>query len=137
MQTLHASTVAVDGRAVLITGASGSGKSALALQLMAHGAQLVADDRTLVECDGESIVASCPAAISGLIEARGAGILNAEPSGPVPVALVVDLDHVAVARLPAARTFDILGRAVPCLHKIDASHFPAAILQYLRWAAQE
>ena len=40
---LHASCVAVAGRAVLITGPSGSGKSSLALTLLAHGAALVAD----------------------------------------------------------------------------------------------
>jgi len=43
--TIHASCVAVDGKGLLITGASGSGKSALALQLMAFGAHLIADDR--------------------------------------------------------------------------------------------
>ena len=42
---LHATCIAWQGRGVLIRGPSGSGKSALALGLMAHGAVLVADDR--------------------------------------------------------------------------------------------
>ena len=41
---IHASAVALDGRALLIVGPSGSGKSALALRMMAHGATLVSDD---------------------------------------------------------------------------------------------
>jgi transcriptional regulator with AAA-type ATPase domain len=36
-ETLHASTVALDGRAVMISGPSGSGKSDLALRLLDRG----------------------------------------------------------------------------------------------------
>ena len=45
---LHATAVAVAGRGLLIRGASGSGKSGLALEMMARGAQLVSDDRVIV-----------------------------------------------------------------------------------------
>ena len=47
-ETLHASTVALDGRAVLISGPSGSGKSDLALRLLDRGFTLVSDDQTIV-----------------------------------------------------------------------------------------
>ena len=46
--TVHGTTVARAGRAVLILGASGTGKSALALQMIALGARLVADDLSLI-----------------------------------------------------------------------------------------
>ena len=78
--TLHASCVALDGRGVLILGRSGAGKSSLALELMALGARLVADDRTVLHADDGAPVASCPPAILGKIEARGVGILAADPS---------------------------------------------------------
>lgn len=55
---LHASCVALDGRGLLILGPSGSGKSALALELMALGADLVADDRTEIEGQGPDLVAA-------------------------------------------------------------------------------
>ena len=38
LQTVHGSCAALDGRAILILGPSGSGKSALALALMSLGA---------------------------------------------------------------------------------------------------
>ena len=52
---LHATTVALAGQGVLILGPSGSGKSGLALQLMAMGAELVADDRTIVTARGSTL----------------------------------------------------------------------------------
>lgn len=116
----------------MITGSSGSGKSGLALDLMAHGARLVSDDRVVLSRDGRAITASAPDAISGLIEARGIGLLNAETSDPVPLALVVDLDQTETARLPEARQTVLLGRKVALLWKVDSPHFPAALVQYLK-----
>jgi len=82
--TLHASCVALQDKGLLILGPSGSGKSALALQLMALGAVLVADDYTdLVRCD-DRVIARCPAALRGLIEARGIGILRADTVAQAP-----------------------------------------------------
>ena len=46
--TIHASAVALGPVGLLIMGASGSGKSSLALELMARGAKLVADDQVVV-----------------------------------------------------------------------------------------
>ena len=67
---LHATTIALDGAGLLILGPSGSGKSSLALQLMAAGAVLVADDRTDLCRQGDAIVASCPPALLGRIGGR-------------------------------------------------------------------
>ena len=129
---LHASCVAIDGRAVLIKGPSGSGKSALALNLMALGCDLVADDQTALTATPEGVLASCPDPIRGMIEARFVGLLRAHAVGPVPVALVVDMGQVETDRLPPIRTTTILGVPFPVAHKIEMHHFPAAIVQYLR-----
>ncbi|MCV3271583.1 HPr kinase/phosphorylase [Roseobacter sinensis] len=129
---LHASTVAHNGRAALIIGAAGQGKSSLALQLMAFGAELVADDRTQVTREGSALWASAPDAIAGLIEARGVGLLNADFAPRAELCLVIDMDHLENDRLPPVREHKIAGIALPCLHKVDSPGFPAAVLQYLK-----
>lgn len=131
-QTLHASCVAVGGKGVLILGASGAGKSALALQLMAYGATLVSDDQTILTlCDGHPF-GQAPETIRGKIEARGVGILSAGHAGPVPLSLVVDMDRLEEARLPPMRKIYVAGAALSLLHKVENAHFPASVLQYLK-----
>ena len=127
----HASCVALSGRAVLITGASGSGKSALALGLMTRGAGLISDDRTILTRQGSDIVASCPEPIRGLIEARGVGLLNATPHPPASVCLVVDLDRTETERFPPHRDVTILAISLPLINKVESSHFIDAVLLYL------
>ncbi|WP_435140565.1 HPr kinase/phosphorylase [Pseudopelagicola sp. nBUS_19] len=90
---LHASCVSFDGRAVLITGVSGCGKSGLALQLMALGASLVSDDQTEIALRDDFLIARAPVAIRGIIEARGLGILNAETVEQARVVLMIDMDR--------------------------------------------
>jgi HPr kinase/phosphorylase len=131
-EVLHATAVSLAGRALLILGPSGSGKSALALELMALGAGLIADDRTVLTLRDGHPVASAPAVLAGRIEARGIGILAAAPATPAPVVLAADLGRRETERLPPERRIDLLGVAIPLVHKVDGPHFPAALLQYLR-----
>src|SRR3954467_1212574 len=84
-ETVHASTVASEGRAVLITGPSGSGKSDLALRLLDRGFTLVSDDQTLLKRSGTRLIASAPPTIVGKLEVRGIGIIDLETVGDVPV----------------------------------------------------
>ncbi|WP_299048074.1 serine kinase [uncultured Tateyamaria sp.] len=128
---LHASAVAVDGQGVLILGASGSGKSSLALQLIALGAALVADDQTVLTVRSGAVHLSAPETIAGLIEARGVGLLRV-PVDQAPLALVIDLDRAETQRLPLAHSMTLLDRHFPCLHKVDNAAWPAAILLYLK-----
>jgi serine kinase of HPr protein (carbohydrate metabolism regulator) len=111
---VHATTVAIGGRAVLLRGPSGSGKSDLALRLIDAGAELVADDQTALWRDGDAILARAPESIAGLIEARGVGILRIGSLPAARLALIADL--VApdrVERLPEPSSETILGVAIP------------------------
>ena len=135
---LHASAVALDRRALLITGPSGTGKSSLALALLALGAMLVSDDRTMIlpRADGPPLAAA-PAPIRGLIEARGIGLLRAEPSPPAPISAVVDLGRTESERLPPARTIVLAGADIPLLFRSERTDFPAALLQLLKGGRAE
>lgn len=133
--TLHASCVALEGRGVLISGPSGSGKSALALELMARGALLVADDRTEIRRQGDLLHARAPAAIAGLIEARGLGLLRAEIVTEVQLHVIVDLSVLETARLPRHVRDQLLGIDLPRLSRVDAPYFPAALIQYVKGGA--
>jgi serine kinase of HPr protein (carbohydrate metabolism regulator) len=115
-EALHASTVARDGRAVLITGRSGSGKSDLALRLLDCGFILVSDDQTLVKRDGDRLIAAAPPTIAGKLEVRGIGIIDMAHTDDVPVALLVELTG-EMARLPDdGRERSILGLSLPLIN---------------------
>jgi len=129
--TIHATTVARAGRGLVILGPSGSGKSGLALQLMAMGAVLVADDQTILRRREDLLFASCPPAIHGRIEARGVGILAAGAIDEAVVCLAVDLGVAETERLPPLRYVEWLGVPIALVHHLQSPHFPAAILHYL------
>lgn len=116
----------------MIFGPAGAGKSALALQLMALGASLVADDRTELRCSEGMLTAHCPSAIQGMIEARGIGILAAPARDQVPLVLAVDLGQSETERLPPRRKISLLGQNLDLVYAIQANHFPSALLCYLR-----
>ena len=119
-ETMHASCVALDGRAILLCGLSGSGKSDLALQLIDRGFTLVADDQTIVRKQGGRLLASVPSTIAGKLEIRGIGIVSMPTVTDIAVALVVELKS-EIERLPdASRERRILDLAVPLI-SIDAT----------------
>lgn len=97
--TRHGSAAARDGMGVLLLGAPGSGKSDLALRLIDRGFRLIADDQVCLN----GLLASAPAALAGLIEVRGLGLMRL-PHAPAPLVMVVQLD-AAPARLPEPAHF--------------------------------
>ena len=108
-ELVNATAIALAGRAALIRGPSGSGKSDLALRCLAQGAspllpgaaRLVADDWVRVVRAVDTLRAEAPEAILGKLEVRGMGIVAVEYAGPAEVALVVEISPAAdIERLP-------------------------------------
>ncbi len=93
--TIHATSVAIEGRAVLLIGPSGSGKSDLALRLIDRGAMLVSDDYTICTPQDGRLLATAPATIIGRIEVRGIGIASMPHLQNVPVAIAIALGDTA------------------------------------------
>lgn len=94
---VHASCVAQGGHGLLLLGPSGSGKSDLALRLIGRGFLLVADDQVVIEAGR----ASPPAALAGLLEVRGVGLLRFPYEAGIRLALALALGE-RPERLPAA-----------------------------------
>ncbi|AWW74093.1 serine kinase [Erythrobacter sp. KY5] len=127
---MQASAVAIDGRALLIEGEPGSGKSSLALALIGRGALLIGDDGVTITRTGEQLIASVPPNIAGLIEVRGVGLVQLPVAQPAPVSLILTLG-VESERLPEsvpART--IMGCDIPCLPFNPGSIAPAERAQW-------
>ena len=125
----------MDGAGILLRGPSGSGKSDLALRLIDGGARLVADDQTELRRSGAGLVASAPAAIAGLLEIRGIGIVHCPPAASAPLRLVVDLVPAeSVERLPEPRSCRYLDCDIPL---IALAPFEASTPAKLRFAVRE
>jgi HPr kinase/phosphorylase len=74
--SLHGVLVDVSGVGVLLVGESGAGKSECALDLVARGHRLVADDVVEIWREGPDVVGRGPAGIRHHMEIRGLGIIN-------------------------------------------------------------
>ena len=129
---LHASCVSINGNGVLILGPAGSGKSSLALNLIALGAELVADDQTLVRREHSGLIASCPETISNLIEARGLGFLTPPSCDKAALTHVVDLSQVQTQRVPVCEDYELFGITLPLFRRPPLDAFPAALYILVR-----
>lgn len=114
---VHATAVARYGskgwRGVLLTGPSGSGKSDMALRLIARGWRLIADDYCEVWAADGSVWATAPTRIAGRLEARGLGIVPFPALTVSRIVLVVACGQFQVERLPEWGVELTAGLALP------------------------
>jgi serine kinase of HPr protein (carbohydrate metabolism regulator) len=115
MVRVRGTCICIDGHAVLLRGASGSGKSDLALRLIDGGGELVADDYTDVEQGAGGLVAMAPASIRGLLEVRGFGVIKVDACSSAMLVAVIDLVPLSdVDRMPEPQRVQILEALLPC-----------------------
>ena len=114
-ETIHATGVSIGGYGVLLTGASGAGKSDLALRLIDRGARLICDDRVIVEPSHPLPLLHSAPNIAGMIEIRGVGIMALPHVDAIPLRLAVTLDQPVDRLPPEGRTQSIAGFDIPWL----------------------
>ncbi|MCB1506917.1 MAG: HPr kinase/phosphatase C-terminal domain-containing protein [Hyphomicrobiaceae bacterium] len=120
----HATVVARAGAGVLIQGASGAGKSDLALRLIAtpltglhpHTFSLVADDQVLLSRADNGVMAHAPDTIAGRLEVRGLGIVSLPALQAIRIELIVGLAAAhEIERMPKTGRAEILGVKIPMI----------------------
>jgi len=112
-ETIHATSVAIRGRGVLILGPSGSGKSDLALRLIDRGASLISDDYTVASSPDGRLLLDAPPNIAGRMEIRHLGIVDIPCVGGVPANLVIELKDSPPRMPDQDQTFCIAGILLP------------------------
>ena len=103
----------INGSGVLIIGRSGSGKSSLAINLLALGAKLVADDQCEIVKNNNRFCVSKPASLPKSIEIRGIGLVSVPMVVKTSLDWVVDMDEAETERMPDLRFTKIDGYRVP------------------------
>jgi serine kinase of HPr protein (carbohydrate metabolism regulator) len=98
-------------RGVLIEGASGSGKSDLALRALDQGFRLVADDRVILWVSGGRLFGRAPDILFGRLEVRGLDVIDVPALSLAEVALVAHCG--SPERMPEPLFEDLLGVAIP------------------------
>jgi len=115
MALVYGTTIAFDGRGILLRGVSGAGKSDLALRMIDAGAELIADDQTALTVEAGVLYAQAPDQLRGLLEVRGVGIMTLPYRRRCALALLADLTSGPIDRLPTRDQDIIEGVTLPCL----------------------
>ena len=137
--SLHAGCIIIGECGVLIMGASGSGKSQLAIKLMQRARQqkrfaaLVSDDRTLVSVlhgqNGDHLIARPHPEVAGLIERRGSGLIKTMHEACARIDLVIELQKEPPSRMPDPenQTISLAGLSRPRILCSLACDVPALV----------
>lgn len=129
MITLQASCVAIGGRALLIEGPPGAGKTSLALALIDRGARLIGDDGVGLTKRAGQVWAVPPPNITGLIEVRNVGIISL-PATSAPLSLILTLNPDAPRFADQAGTKHLAGAEFPQVEFFAADPVAAIRAEY-------
>ena len=124
---MHATCVDINGSGVLIVGRSGSGKSSLAISLLALGSKLVADDQCELVKKNNRFYIFKPASLPSSIEIRGVGLVSVPMVVETSLDWVVNMDEAETERMPNLRFTEIYGYRVPTVFGKDMDELASRI----------
>ena len=133
---LHASSVEIDGKGVVILGKSGSGKSNLAIKLISMGAKLISDDQTYFKLKDNKILISKPETTPNLIEARGIGLIKAPLVLSAKLFCFVNITNIELKRLPSEEIKYCFGKKIKMVEFNPTYNNESALFLSLRYGVK-
>ncbi len=124
---MHATCVDINGSGVLIVGRSGSGKSSLAINLLALGSKLVADDQCEIVKKNNKFCVFKPASLPSSIEIRGIGLVSVPMVVETSLDWVVNMDESEKKRMPDLQFTEIDGYRIPTVFGKNMDHLASRI----------
>ena len=129
---IHSTGVVFEGKGLLCVGPSGAGKTQMALDLMALGGDLIADDRVYLQAKDDVLIMQRPVPVQNLIELRGIGVVPTPSVAEHPVTLIINFTWEGERRSQGIETDYILGCAVKRLWCRMTPNLPSKIVHLLR-----
>jgi len=133
---LHASSVEIDGKGVVILGKSGSGKSNLAIKLISMGAKLISDDQTYCKLKDNKIIISKPKTTPNFIEARGIGLIKTPMVMSAKLFCFVNITNIELERLPYEEKKYCFGKKIKMIGFNPTYNNESALFLSLRYGVK-
>ena len=133
---MHATSVDIDGKGVVILGKSGTGKSNLAVKLISMGAKLISDDQTKFKLKENTIIVSKPETTPNLIEARGIGLIKVPFVVSAKLFCFVKITNLELKRLPDAKKKSCFGKKIKMMEFNPFYNNESALFLSLRYGVK-
>ena len=133
---MHATSVDIDGKGVVILGKSGTGKSNLAVKLISMGAKLISDDQTKFKLKENTIIISKPETTPNLIEVRGIGLIKVPFVVSAKLFCFVKITNLELKRLPDAKKKSCFGKKIKMMEFNPFYNNESALFLSLRYGVK-
>ena len=133
---IHASSIDINGKGVVILGKSGAGKSNLAIKLISMGAKLISDDQTHFKFKENKIIISKPETTPNFIEARGIGLIKVPFVVSSKLFCFVKITNLELNRLPNAKNKYCFGKKIKLMEFNPFYNNESALFMSIRYGVK-
>ena len=133
---IHASSVDINGKGVVILGKSGTGKSNLAIKLISMGAKLISDDQSLLKLTENKIIITKPETTPNFIEARGIGLIEVPFVVSAKLFCFVKITNLELKRLPNSKKKHCFGKKIKMMEFNPIYNNESALFMSLRYGVK-